>query len=267
MAKIFLYYSLFFLLLSSLISCQSNSQKSSQFQDSLIATLSSDSSILVYTEGLEKLKDALEILESPVYTKGDNSFYTIVYKKDSLPVLYVEINDAGEYGSSEKKYYLENGELVFFVEKLKQISEEVKNSYSYKESRIYFRNAVFLKAEERTAKNEIELQNQPFYAVDEQFIDKNTQVNVEQFNNAINGLGDFDLTFDRLDSLSATKYHLVMSNNKVNTYQSVYQVFKTDSLILDIKSNPSFYKGKKLKVKHIKKGSKMIYQDAQLATF
>ena len=262
-----LYASLLFFLfvITSFSSCQSNKKQSVQFRDSLKALNSSDSSILIYVDGLEKLKNSLEVQESPVYTKGDYSFFTAVFKKDSLPVIYTEYGDAGEYGFNEKKYYLENGELVFYVEKAKQASSNEKPSYQFKESRIYFRNNIFLKAEERVANNDEQLNQLSFTPVDEFLIDKNKQIDFERLDKTIAEVGDFDLTFNRIDSLSISKQYLVMSSK--SAYESTYLIKNADSILKKIKENPYAYKGKKFKVQHVKQGTRMIYKSGELSTF
>lgn len=262
-----LYAGLFFsfLLITSFISCQSNKKQSVQFQDSLKALNSSDSSILIYVDGLEKLKESLEKIESPVYTKGDYSFFTAVFKKDSLPVIYTEYGDAGEYGFNEKKYYLDNGELVFYVEKSKQASSSEKPSYQFRQSRIYFRNNVFLKAEERVAINDEQLNQLAFTQVDEALIDKNKQIDFERLDKTIAEVGEFNLTFDRIDSQSVSRQYLIMGSK--SAYESTYLIKKSDSLISKIKDNPNAFKGKKLKLQHTKQGTKMIYKSGDLSTF
>lgn len=265
MKKLYAYLLVIFLFFTSYTACQSNLEKSTQFQDSLKALNSTDSSILIYVDGLEKLKNSLESQESPVYTKGDYSFFTTLFKKDSLPVIYTEYGDAGEYGFNEKKYYLDYGELVFYVEKSKQASSAAKPSFSFKESRIYFRNNIFLKAEERIAGNDGQLNQLPFTPVDEALIDKNKQIDFERLDKTIAGVGEFSLTFDRIDSQSISRQYLVMGSK--SAYESTYLIKKEDSLLIKIKENPYLYKGKKLKVTHIKQGTKMTYKSAELSTF
>lgn len=261
----FLSFFFFYLFTISFISCQSNTEKSTQFQDSLKALNSSDSSILIYVDGLEKLKASLDLQESPVYTKGDYSFFTTLLKKDSLPVIYTEYGDAGNYGFNEKIYYLDHGELVFYVEKTKQASSATKPSYLFKESRIYFRNNIFLKAEERLANTAKQLIQLPFALVDEALIEKNKQTDLERLDETIAGVGDFNLTFDRIDSQSVNKQYLVMVS--AGAYQSAYLIKKADSLLSKIRENPFAYKGKKLKVKYLKQGTKMTYISAELGAF
>jgi hypothetical protein len=264
MKKSYLYFIFLFLFGSSWTACQSNNQKTSQVQDSLLALNSSDSSILTYADGLNKLKESLLNIESPVYTQGDYSFYTSIYKKDSLPVLYIEYGESGSNSFSEKKYYLENGALVLFYEKSKQATSGEKPEIEFKEVRIFFRNDVFLKAEERIAKSDVALNQTPFLLIDEHLVDKNKQIDFNRLEDANKEIGDFNLTFDRIDSLSPNRKYLIMANKNANTYESKYQILKADSLIFKIQENPNEFKGKKLKISHSKQGIKMIYKSGEL---
>lgn len=252
-------YPFLIILLFSLgwISCQSNNKANQHLRDSLMATNSSDSSILDYALGLEKLIDSYKKSESPVYSKGDYSFYTVIFEKDSLPVIYKEYGDSGEYGFTTKKYYLNNGELVLYIEKLKQVTGGEKPNYDFKETRIFFRNNVFLRADERKAESDSLLNQTPFTLVDAGLIDKNQQFDFQRIEDATHGVGEYNFVFNRLDSISSRKMNLVLNNS--SAYQSIYQITKTDSLILKIKANPYAYKGKKLNIKYNREGSNMIY--------
>ncbi len=244
-----------------LSSCQNNSQKNAHLRDSLMAVNSSDSSILLYAISLDKQSASLKEMESPVYEKGDYLFYSTMFLKDSLPVIYQEFGDAGKYGFSDKRYYLQNGELVLFTEKDKQASSGEKPDYEFKESRFYFRNNVFLKAEERIANSDSSLTQTSFSLMDENLVDKNKQVNFKRLEDAVHGSGNFNLVFDRLQDLSSKKYLVLGSND----YESSYLVKKPDSLIIKIGENPAAYKGRKLNVKYKRQGIQMIYEGGDLA--
>lgn len=231
-----------------------------QVQDSLLALNSSDSSILVYAEGLNKLKESLSKIESPVYTQGDYSFYTSIYKKDGLPVLYMEYGESGSNSFSEKKYYLENGTLVLYYEKSKQANSSEKREIEFKEVRIFFRNDVFLKAEERIAKSDVALRQMPFSLIDEHLVDKNKQIDFKRLEDSNSEVGDYNLTFDSIDSLSPNREYLVMANKNTNTFKSKYQILKADSLIFKMKENPNEFRGRKLKINHSRRGINMTYE-------
>src|SRR5690606_13271887 len=123
-------------------------------KDSLNAIISSDESIITYADGLNSLKETFEKTESPVYSQGDYTFYFVGYKKDSLPVIYEEYGSSGSYGFNNKTYFLENGELVLYQEKSKQTIIGDKPTFEFKDTRIFFRNAIFLKADERSAESD-----------------------------------------------------------------------------------------------------------------
>jgi hypothetical protein len=260
MKNIFLFLLLCFLLSTGFVACQSNQHQSETVQDSLMALNSTDSSILMYADGIEKLKASLTKIESPVYSQGDDFYYAAIYEKDSIPVLYVAFNESKDKTFNEKKYYLENGALVLFYEQSKQAAIQEKSSFDFKEDRVFFRNDIFLKADQRLAKSEDLLNIAPFVLVDEYLVNKDKQADLKQIEDAAYQLGDYDLTFDRIESQSPTLKYLVMANKNSNTFESFYQVNEADSVILNMEANPGLYKGQKLKIDYIKRGKKMIFK-------
>lgn len=253
------------LIVPFVISCNSSNKQSGKYtRDSIIATNSTDSSILIYKDGLDKISDALDIQESPVYTRGDYSFYFVMARKDSLPVYYKEIGDSGDYGYNHKTYYLENNDLVLFLEESKVANISEKSSLEFKETRTFFRNGIFLKAEQRVANSDSLLKETPFSKLDENMGEKNPQYDFQRIENAIAGVGDFTLTFDRIQAPNSSKSYLILNNGSLNL-ESAYLINKPDSLIIKIKQQPEVYKGKSLKIDYKKQGMQMIYNKGKLA--
>nr|MBC7611881.1 hypothetical protein [Pseudopedobacter sp.] len=260
-----IFNSLVFLLAANIFlsACNTSQQTSNHLKDSLLSTNSSDSTILVYASGLEKISPSLQQEESPVYTKGDYNFYVTIMSKDSLPVIYREFGDSGEYGYIDKTYYLENGELVLYLEKSKQALAGEKPNFQYKQSRIYFRNNVFLKAEERFAESDSLIKQTQFSLVDQNLVDKNKQFDFQTLQDAVHHSGDFNLTFDRIQSAARGKNYLVLSS--INSgYESSYQITKPDSIFANIQTNPDAFRGKKINIKYNREGTHMIYKSANL---
>jgi hypothetical protein len=245
---------------SIFVACQSNQHKSESVQDSLMALNSSDSSILMYANGIEKLKSSFTKIESPVYTKGDEFYYYNIYKKDSIPVLYTSFKKSKGDTFDEKSYYFDRGAMVLFYERSKVVAAQEKSIFDLKEERIFFRNDIFLKADQRIARTEDLLNVAPFVLLDEYLVSKDKQADLKQIENAVYQLGDYDLSFDRIETPSPTLKYLVLSNKNVNTYESIYQVDIADSVIIKMESNPELFKGQKLKIDYIKRGKKMIYK-------
>lgn len=260
MKNIFLFLLLFLAICTGFVACQSNQRQSETVQDSLMALNSTDSSILMYADGIEKLKASLEFIQSPVYTQGDDFYSATIYQKDSIPVLYVAYRQSKDNTFEEKSYYLENGSLVLFHERTKQISSQGKSSFDFKEDRIFFRNDIFLKADQRLAKTEELLNSVPFVLIDEYLVTKDKQSDLKLIDDAAHELGDFNLVFDRIENPSPTLKYLVMANKNANTYESFYQINDIDSVILNMETNPEMFKGQKLKIDYIKSGKKMIFK-------
>jgi hypothetical protein len=251
--------------LGIITSCNSVNQSSSvTVKDSINAISITDTSILIYTEGLLKLKDSFEKLESPVYSKGDYTYFYSAYKKDGEPVIYQEYGDSGEYGFQEKTYFLEDNEIVLFTEKSKLLIPESQGDYQYKESRYFYRNGIFLKAEEKSATSDSALYKLPFVKLDENLADEKKVFDFSELESAITGTGKYALTFNKLHSLN-TKQYLILSSNNLSI-DAAYLIKNPDSLIHDITLQPSLYKGKKLNIVSEKEGKTlMIYKSGSLA--
>lgn len=255
-------FSLCFLLVMS--ACHQTDLKNKQLKDSIIASTLSDSSILVYASGIEKLSNALQKEESPVYDMGDYTFYTEIFKKDGQPVIYHEFDDAEADGYTDKKYYLDKGDLILYTEKTKQVSVGSQPSFTFNQKRIYYRNGVFLKAEERSAAGDSLLLRTPFSILDENLVDKNKQFDFQTLQDAVNQTGDYNLTFTKIDSTKSKKLFLLMGNSNA-TYTAKYMILQPDSLINNLLSNPSAYKNKKLQISFTKQGTDMIYKSGSLS--
>ncbi|MRX48700.1 hypothetical protein GJJ64_16010 [Pedobacter sp. HX-22-1] len=251
--------------LGIIISCNSVNQSSSlTVKDSINAISITDTSILIYTEGLLKLKDSFEKLESPVYSKGDYAYFYSAYKKDGEPVIYQEYGDSGEYGFQEKTYFLEEGEIVLYTEKSKLLIPESKGDYQHKESRYFYRNGIFLKAEEKSAANDSALLKLPFVKLDENLADEKKVFDFTEIESALQGTGKYALTFNKLNTLN-TKQYLMLSNNNLSI-DVAYLIKTPDSLINDIALQPALYKGKKLNIEFEKQGKTlMIYKSGSLS--
>ncbi|MBD3750058.1 MAG: hypothetical protein IE931_11245 [Sphingobacteriales bacterium] len=253
--------SFFFLILMS--ACHQSNSKNEQLKDSLMASNLSDSSILVYASGIEKLSAALQKEESPVYNKGDYTFYAEIFKKGDQPVIYHEFDDAGDFGYTDKKYYLDKGDLILYTEKTKQVLAGAKPSFTFTQKRIYYRNGVFLKAEERNAAGDSLLLRTPFSVLDENLVDKNKQFDFQALQDAVHQTGDYNLTFTMIDSTKSKKLFLIMGNGNA-TCTAKYLVSQPDSLINNLLSNPSAYKNKKLQISFTRQGTDMIYKSGSL---
>ncbi len=253
-----LLYSFF---ICALFACNStNTTSGTSVKDSINAAISSEESIITYTEGLNSLKESLLKTESPVYNQGDYTFYFVEYRKDSIPVIYEEYGSSGGYGFNNKTYYLENGELVLYQEKSKQTIIGEKPSFEFKDTRFFYRNAIFLKADERSAESDSLLNSKPYTKVEESLIDKNKSYDFSRIEKGLSASGEYALTFDRINQ-SAAKKSLIMNSSQ--GIESSYLIKKPDSLILELEQNPEIYRGSKLKIAYKRQGTNMIYTSGE----
>jgi hypothetical protein len=254
---------LYLFFICSLLACNSTNKNSGNaVKDSLSAVISSEESIITYAEGLNNLKESLEKIESPVYNQGDYTFYFVGYKKDRLPVIYEEYGSSGSYGFNNKTYYLQNGEIVLYQEKSKQTIIGDKPSFEFKDLRIFYRNAIFLKADERSAESDSLLNSKPYTKVEESLIDKNKFYDFSRIEKGLSASGEYALTFDRINQNAAKKFLIMNSSQGI---ESSYLIKKSDSLIYKLEEQPEVYRGTKLKINYKRQGTNMIYDGEQLA--
>lgn len=250
---------LYLLLILSISACNSTNNKSGvSVKDSINATVSSEESIIIYANGLSNLKESLEKTESPVFNQGNYTFYFVRYKKDGSPVIYEEYGNSGDYGFNNKTYYLENDEIVLYQEKSKQTILGDKPSFEFKDTRIFYRNAIFLKADERFAESDSLLNSKPYTKVEENLIDKNKFYDFNRMEKGLNSSGEYALTFDRILNQSPSKKLLVMNNSQ--GIEASYLIKKPDSLIYILEEQPEIYKGSNLKIAYKRQGTNMIYE-------
>lgn len=249
---------LYLICLVSLFSCNSSGNHSgSNIKDSLNAIISSDESIITYTNGLNSLKENLQKTESPVYKQGDYTFYFVEYSKDNSPVIYEERGSSDNYGFNNKSYYLEDGEIVLYQEKSKQKIIGEKPSFEFKELRIFYRNSIFLKADERSGESDSLLNSLPFTKVEENLIDKNKFLDLNRLEKGLNTTGDYSLTFDKIVNQGNSKKLLVMSNSQ--GIESSYLIKQSDSLIYKLQDQPDIFKGSKINISYTRQGTNMTY--------
>ncbi len=243
--------------------CQQNAKNASNKKtiDSLNQVIGSDSSYLAYADEITNIKESMEKTESPYFNVGDYTFYAVSYDNGGNMVLLEEFGDAGDYGFSNKQFFYKDGQLIFYhdFEKQTNLAKTTPES-TFSETRVFYRNDVFLKADERKANSEDALKNLPFIANEN--IEKNQQSTIQKLQNALTKTGDYELFFNRIDSLRKKAY-LVMESPS-GTISSSYLIKTPDSLIYQINLEPGFFKGKKLDVQYRRSGNEMIYKSAKI---
>ncbi len=243
--------------------CQQNAKNASNKKtiDSLNRANGNDSSLLAYADEITGIKESMEKTESPNYDTGDYSFYVVSYTNGGSIVLLEEFGDAGDYGFSNKQFFFKDGQLIFYhdFEKQTNLSKTAPEN-TFSETRIFYRNDVFLKADQRKANAEDALKSLPFTANEN--IEKNQQATLRKLQNALAKTGDYELFFNRIDSVRRKAY-LVLESASGNI-SSNFLIKTPDSLINQLNLEPGFFKGKKIEPEYSRSGNEMIYKSAKI---
>ena len=197
--------------------------------------------ILAFADTVDNLSHWINKQESLVYTLGDYSFHVSRYLNNSQVSLYIEHGSSGDYGYTEKRYYLKDGKVVLYIKVQKNSMTEL----SFKTVRTFYTNGDLFYSDQKSAKTENELDSLSYQVNDtpEVHIDDD----MKKLNDAIYQRGQFDLVFDGITEYPKAKY-LIFSRNNINAYRAPILVEKEDDFIKAISLNPEKYRGRKLKI-------------------
>jgi len=174
-----------------------------------------------------------------VYTLGDYSFQVSKYLYNGKAVLYVEQGNSSEYGSVEKRYYVEDNIPALLVER------SVDNTKASKYSNTYFRQGKVFVTEQNSEYKTIEIQDVSFKDSDLKTADHyNT---LDTYEDALNQRRKFDLFFEEIAECPKAKY-LILSRKETNSYRAPVKIEVEDEFIRELYSNPLRYRGEKLDI-------------------
>ncbi|WP_143095961.1 hypothetical protein [Pedobacter insulae] len=201
-------------------------------------------SILRYADSVDKMLNQLPKSQSLVYMLGDLSFYVEKYGT----TLFVERAYNGAESNSLKKYYFRNDSLMLF-----KSSQELANEEGtvFKDERVYMRNHTVFKKDSRTAVSASALKSLAFIDVpltDNVSPDKIYLNDVEALQQALDGVGKFDMIFESISTYPDSRY-ITLRNKDQNGYAASVLVKERDSFIDSLLNYPMLFKDKKLNFK------------------
>lgn len=243
----------------SFVSCdRSYSSYLSEASDSPeLRAMSSEYEINLYADSIDALLPHCKVERSMVYSLGDYSFHVNKYSYKGEAVLYREWGSSGEYGNTDKRYYIKDRDVSFLVENT--FTPTASKPYSFLKA--YFKNGEVFHAKQINAPTKQALSNLDFEDV---HYTGYKPVNIALFEDALSQQGKFDLTFERIIECSTARY-LIFSNNGFNSYRAPVKVENTDEFIQEIASNPLRYKGKKLDISWgLSDSNEVIYTHGKL---
>lgn len=222
-----------------------------------LRALSSEYEINLYADSIDALLPFCKVERSMVYSLGDYSFHVNKYSYKGQAVLYREWGSSGEYGSTDKRYYIKDQNVSFLVEN--SYTPTASKPYSFLKA--YFKDGGVFHAKQVNALTKQALSDQDFEDVEYTGF---KPANITLFEDALSQQGKFDLTFERIIECSKAKY-LIFSNNGCNSYRAPVKVENTDEFIQEIASNPLRYKGEKLDIVWgLSDSNEVIYTNGKL---
>lgn len=230
----------FIVLLIIVASCNKNSEQISRSANPESGKFNI-LNILSFADTVDNLSKTATKQESLLYNLGDYTFHVSRYVRNSEVSLYIEYGNNGEYGKTEKRFYLKDGHIVLLIEN----TEQTLNPMPFSTTRSFYKNGKLLYSDQKKAKTEMELKNKEFKMTG--LPGRDILADLKKLNDAIYQRGDFDLVFAGIAEYPKAKY-LILSRDKFNAYRAPILVEKEDDFIRAIFSNPEKYRGRKLKI-------------------
>ncbi|PWG81008.1 hypothetical protein [Pararcticibacter amylolyticus] len=221
-----------------IISCNKLQSDHPQAKLAPEANTLSEEDIKMYEDSVNLILPELQKQESLVYEQGDNSFYVIKYSHNGEPVLYVENEDNGEYGKSEKRYYLKERRLLLYTEN----TQSYNTSERLMQNRLYFRGNTLFSSLQKTGPDAKSLHSETLKAFTPK--EREQYLEIPEMEDALNQRGKFNLVFDGITQYPKARF-LILSRGEFNSYRAVLRIEKEDELINELSSDPSRYTGTK----------------------
>ncbi len=221
-----------------IISCDKLQSDHPQAKLAPEANTLSEEDIKMYEDSVNLALPELQKQESLVYEQGDNSFYIIKYSYNGAPLLYIEKEDNGEYGVSEKRYYLKGKRILLYTEN----TQSYNTSEGLRQNRLYFRGNTLFSSLQKTGPDAKALNSATFKAFTPK--EKEQYLEIPGMEDALNQRGKFNLVFDGITQYPKARF-LILSRDEFNSYRAVLRIEKEDELINELSSNPSRYTGTK----------------------
>jgi hypothetical protein len=212
--------------------------------------------IVQYADSIEVGIASLDKAVSLIYVSGENSFHVEKYSINGKPIVIIKQSRNEGISSSTEKYYFKNDSLVL-IRKLaissKTASDAVKNK------RIFLRNNVPFKEDQKVAANQKELAKLPFQEYrNTKLAASNYADSLNVLNDAVAGINSFELVFDQYIAAEAGSY-LLLKSKLPGGYTANVKVNEKDPFIDSVETDPLAFKDTKLSFKWALKNNEALY--------
>ncbi|RZL20291.1 MAG: hypothetical protein EOO89_00665 [Pedobacter sp.] len=212
--------------------------------------------IIQYADSIETGIGVLDKAVSLIYLSGENSFYIEKYSISGKPLIIVKQSKNEGLSSATEKYYFKNDSLILIrkiASNTKQAADAVKNK------RIFIRNNVPFKEDQRSAANQKELAKLPFQEYrNAKMPSTNYGDSLTDLNDALTGVNNFEMVFDQYISAEAGSY-LLLKSKLPGGYTASVKVNERDPFIDSVETDPLVFKDTKLSFKWALKNNEALY--------
>ena len=244
---------------SALIGISGCSQQPKHPQADLIsqaaATAMTDKTIGVLADSIDANLNQLEKQSSLVYLQGEQSMYAERYSANGKAILYVEQRDNGLINRQTKKYYFKNDSLI-----LVQESKKINNDYT--DTRIFLRNNIAFRKEQRQANSSSALQTKPYLSLksikDNSLKEDDYKQNIRTLDEAIAGNNQYEMLFDQFIEIPGENI-IQLKSKAQNGYTASILVKDPDAFIDSLKNNPKSFRNEKLNFKWKVEDKEAVY--------
>ncbi|NQX40375.1 hypothetical protein SAMN05421820_105255 [Pedobacter steynii] len=219
------------------------------------ATAMTDKTIGVLADSIDANLSQLEKQSSLVYLQGEQSMYAERYSANGKAILYVEHRDNGLINSQTKKYYFKNDSLIL-------VQENKKTNNDYTDTRIFLRNNIAFRKEQRKANAASVLQTKPYLSLksikDNTTKEEDYKQNIRTLDEAIAGNNQYEMLFDQFIDIPGENI-IQLKSKAQNGYTASILVKEPDAFIDSLKSNSQSFRNEKLNFKWKVEDKEAVY--------
>ncbi|MBI3133525.1 MAG: hypothetical protein HYZ14_02510 [Bacteroidetes bacterium] len=200
-----------------------------------------ENSIDAYVNEKLDTSETYDILTGMRFSKGEGYAYSAVrFSQNDTAILYTELIEDTTGLTYRNLFFKEN--LPVFVEE--NIIRTENNATIFIQRKIYLNGAIILKALERSASSEEELEQVAFKEITMTM----GQFDFERAEQAVTQSGDYEMQFGEFLILDPVSY-LILENEE-SGYSVALYLLQGDALINTLYENQDAYQGKTIRAYH-----------------
>ena len=217
-----------------------------------------EAEIDTYIEEKLDVSQIYDILVSLRYSNNTDTYEVVSYEQEDSLVLHFETYNDTEKSLNRSIFYKEN--LPVYIEEYEE--RIIDDGAPLKQRKIYLNGAEVIKAYQKEAATDIDLEQKEFKEYEEDIDNFDFQKPLDDLNQE----GDFELAFEQYMQIGSSMW-LVASNTQ-SGHNAALLVLMQDEFIDKTYSDPDAYVGKKVTIYHTFMNydgvDQMIYEGGEL---